>query len=449
MLPSTICPCTSVRRTCRRIVSANNDKNQDVENAANTVVNPHLSIDGGKLASLAKTIAASPPAAIEWDTEGWHYTAEDYLYPEEERLERVAMYVLALDAINFCFWPSPDGSDKQNSLEYEHLAVALRKLAEQDEIVSSDNTDADTAHGNNVDSEQQDQHGQHTPEESKQPKGYFFSPSRLAVITPQEMEAALKPHLQGHVIPNMEERCRLWNELGAGLITSYNGSVAKLLQACDSSAPKLVWLLLKEFPGFRDETIWTPPPKENSLVQTDNNGKTKSTTTTQKQNAMFVSFYKRAQICVGDLNAALELHLQHMDHLTTFADYRVPQVLRHWGVLQYGPVLTAKVDCRIEVDRDEETSIRAATVVAVDELVRMIHRNDKNDPTGVDENDDGNIMTNDHGDDPASTDTSYGQNKTRQVMNAVVMDWHLWQVGERMCQKGEMKPHHRSRTIFY
>jgi hypothetical protein len=119
---------------------------------------------------------------------------------------------------------------------------------------------------------------------------------------------------------------------------------------------------------------------------------------------------------VGDLAAALDLNMTDMDHLTTFADYRVPQVLRHWGAIQYSKELSEKVDTLQELNAEEEISIRAATVVCVDELVKLI----KN----------------------SSTNKSV-------CMTAVVLDWHLWQVGERMNQMGHLKPHHRVRTIFY
>jgi Potential Queuosine, Q, salvage protein family len=106
-----------------------------------------------------------------------------------------------------------------------------------------------------------------------------------------------------------------------------------------------------------------------------------------------------------------------MDQLTTFADYRVPQVLRHWGALQYTTELAAKVDSQIELSGEEEVSIRAGTVVCVDELVQRVN-------SGV-----------------ALSD--------QVQMTAVTLDWHLWQVGERMNQQGELQPHHRVNTIFY
>lgn len=132
---------------------------------------------------------------------------------------------------------------------------------------------------------------------------------------------------------------------------------------------------------------------------------------------------KRAQIFVGDVNAALKLGLSGMEKLTTFADYRVPQILRHKGALVYSQGLASRVDERTELPKGscDEVSIRAATVVAVEELVAMLNKSN-------------NIN------DAATTDEPFTD---------VTVDWYLWQVGERMNQEGSMKPFHKVRTHFY
>ena len=84
-----------------------------------------------------------------WDADGWHYTGLNYSRPnmskEEEdmhhRFERVALYVMIMDCINFCFWPVGDKDGNRvegmtNLLEYEHLASALKELAEADDILT-------------------------------------------------------------------------------------------------------------------------------------------------------------------------------------------------------------------------------------------------------------------------------------------------------------------------
>jgi len=132
-----------------------------------------------------------------------------------------------------------------------------------------------------------------------------------------------------------------------------------------------------------------------------------------------VCFYKQTQIAVGDSNASLQLEMNEMDKLTMFADYRVPQLLRHSRVLRYSDELQQLVDSQQEIkaNSNNELYIRAATVVAVQQLVVKVK------------------------------DLSPQQSNNN--MTDVAMDRHLWQVGEELHKESQMKPHHKRRTIFY
>ena len=55
---------------------------------------------------------------------------------QEVRRERIALYILALDAINFCFWPS------DVPYEYVDLATSLTKAAERDHELQQGIVDA-------------------------------------------------------------------------------------------------------------------------------------------------------------------------------------------------------------------------------------------------------------------------------------------------------------------
>jgi len=164
----------------------------------------------------------------------------------------------------------------------------------------------------------------------------------------------------------------------------------------------MVRLVAETFSGFRDEVYLDAATTDDPPRR--------------------VVFLKRAQILVGDLNAALDLDLRGMDRLTTFADYRVPQLLRHRGVLAYEDDLGERVDALREIPRGspDEVSIRAATVVAVEELVTVLNA------------------------------TGGGGSRHRwEPFTDVAVDWHLWQVGEILNREGRMKPFHRVRTDFY
>ena len=101
-----------------------------------------------------------------------------------------------------------------------------------------------------------------------------------------------------------------------------------------------------------------------------------------------------------------------MDKLTSFADYKLPQVLRHLGVLHYAPALARRVDQKELIDpgSPEEVEIRASTIWAV-ELIRqeLAH--------------------------------------SGKILKAFEIDWILWHMGQDL--EFRVKPYHRTVTVFY
>ncbi len=137
-------------------------------------------------------------------------------------------------------------------------------------------------------------------------------------------------------------------------------------------------------------------------------------------NGALVHFYKRAQILIGDIWAAYGRSLdpvhpysfKDLEQLTMFADYRVPQILRHMGILEYSPELSRRIDSWEEIAfaSNEETEIRAATIVAVDMLQKELA-------------------------------------KQGLQLLVIEVDWLLWQWGEAV--RNDIAPHHRTLTIYY
>src|SRR5207247_2554843 len=129
-----------------------------------------------------------------------------------------------------------------------------------------------------------------------------------------------------------------------------------------------------------------------------------------------VHFFKRAQILVADLYGSFGGHLwgefRNLDSLTAFADYKLPQILRAWGILKYEPALARLIDRRVELPRDseQEVEIRAATLWAV-ELLRA------------------------------------GIAERGEMLWSLHLDWLLWQASQSSFRG--MRPYHRVRTIYY
>ena len=200
--------------------------------------------------------------------------------------EETVAYLLVVDTVNSCFWPPP-GEKKweisyrgKNYSGYYGLAVSLKKMLE-----------------------------------SRIP---LIDASFLAALTMKQLEDMLAGI---GVLQLMEERLRNLKELGKVLLEKYRGKASELIAVAGGSALKLATTLAADFSSFRD-------------VATHEGHK--------------VFFYKRAQLFASDLHGALEGKglgsFSDMEELTAFADYKLPQVLRHVGALDYSPGLAERVD---------------------------------------------------------------------------------------------------------
>ncbi|GAM22561.1 hypothetical protein SAMD00019534_057360, partial [Acytostelium subglobosum LB1] len=211
-----------------------------------------------------------------------------------------------------------------------------------------------------------------------------FDADRLAQVTPATLHKWF-----GRDMPNAEERCRLLHEVGNALTQHFGGSIKNMILSANHSASALVDIVTRYFWGFRDSAVY---------------------------HGRQVFFYKRAQIFVGDLWGAYEGkglgRFDDIDQLTMFADYRVPQILRWMGILEYGDALAKIVDGKQElpVGSEMEMEIRAVTVQAVERMRDIF-------------------------------------NKNQCHLLALEVDWMLWGRGEAMLD--QLAPHHRTLTIFY
>jgi len=327
-------PCDTVRKTC-------------LKHTLTEECQKYVSIDKMALKPLAQQMIqrkqgsiATSTSVVQWDEEAWHYVCpEDWSTTVKN--ERIAAYILALDAVNFCFWPA-------TGYEYQDLATTLTKIAQHDHA------------------QQAELFRKGKKEVSKD---FALSAVNLKAMTVDQMkELFQKNHSNGLLPPDVEKRCALWNEVGKVLIEQFDGSAMALIECADhNSAPTLVQQLVDHFPGFCDYCCSSGGGKKQRIA-----------------------FPKRAQICVGDWNAALKLDLPDVDKLTAFADCHIPQLLHHHNVLIcLGPL---KV-------QDAAAAAAAASTAAAQ-------------------------------------------------WTTVMTDWHLWQVGECMQNVRELQPHHRVRTIY-
>ena len=212
--------------------------------------------------------------------------------------------------------------------------------------------------------------------------------SYLRRLTPPEFEELLGGSGR---LPMLEERTQVINEAGRVLARLFGGEIATLVRLASQSADDALALLLHNFPSFRDVSMLDGMP---------------------------VYFLKRAQNFIADLFRAFAgLGLGRFDdvrRLTALPDYRLPQVLRAAGAIEYSPQFARHVDAcfPLRADSREEIELRAATVQAVDALRAELVR------------------------------------RTGEDVLACLLDNELWRLAHDD-EFGDLLPHHRSRTIFY
>ncbi len=148
-------------------------------------------------------------------------------------------------------------------------------------------------------------------------------------------------------IPLIELRVNNIVEAANFLLRKHDGQGMNLLKSAGFSAPRIAATIVRELPSFRDGAWYA--------------GK-------------WVWFLKRAQIFPSDLGQLSarypDFQVADRDQSTAFADYRLPQVLRHLGALEYSSSLAAAVDNGVILPAGStpEIEIRACTIEVCEKL---------------------------------------------------------------------------------
>jgi hypothetical protein len=195
--------------------------------------------------------------------------------------------------------------------------------------------------------------------------------------------------LQGNVeIPLFKERLNVLHEIGSIICKKYNGDLDSFVKLAEGDALKLLDLLVAEFPSFYDSSPYQ--------------GKE-------------IFFHKRAQLLVSDICQMFKrqkLASKNADKLTACADYKIPQILRRFGIFEYSDELINKIDNKIELphNSEEEIEIRANTIWAIEMMKEDITERDPN-------------------------------------ITSMEIDDHLWLASQE--KTPDEKPYHRTRTTAY
>lgn len=277
-------------------------------------------------------------------------------YHFHDGTERTVNWLLLLDALNFCFWAEKGQPRWQIEYKGELLNGYWAEAASLTRAV-----------------------------EEGMP---LWDASYLCNLNSADIAHIFRGTPASPPIPLLEQRLQNAREVGQVLIERYEGQFSHAIEQVEGDAVKLTLLLAAHFSSFNDVALYRKHE---------------------------VRFLKRAQICVADLHGSFGGKdwgaLRNLDQLTAFADYKVPQVLRQLGVLEYERTLAGGIDNQelIPQGSEEEIEIRAATVWACELLRRAMAGHDRH-------------------------------------VTATEIDQRLWLLGQKSTH---MRPYHRTRTIFY
>lgn len=230
---------------------------------------------------------------------------------EEEQIALAFVY----NSINFCYWGEPKWTVKIKGNFYDGSSGMLRAV--KNAIENSFN---------------------------------LLDAKYLESLSEKDLAKILEGNVE---IPLFKERLNLLRELGKNLLEKYDGSFKNVVEKASGNAVKIVELLARDFPKVFNDVA--------------------------NYQGQEVKFYKRAQLVPAHLFDLLKfglisIPLSGYDELTAFADYKVPQLLRKFGILEYTNELANKIDNKVEIPSgsNEEIEIRANTIWAIELATKIL-----------------------------------------------------------------------------
>lgn len=262
-------------------------------------------------------------------------------------------FIFVFNSLNFCYWGNPKWAIEYNGKQYDGAWGMIASLGRA------------LAAGVPI-----------------------LNANYLLSLTTEKLAEIFKGNVG---IPLFTERLEILRENGRILAEKYGGQFFNVVEKAGYDALALLEILTTDFPSFNDYAEYAGHK---------------------------IIFHKRAQLVVADVFR--DFHgqgygaLTRIDQLTASADYKLPQILRKLGILEYAPDLAAKVDNRILISAgsQEEVEIRANMVWAV-ELMK------------------GQLL------------------KINPQIRSIDIDSYLWLLGVNSGKLSTDKPYHLTRTIFY
>lgn len=319
----------------------------------------HLKVNPEGIAKLCKDVIAGIQSK-EIDIENF----SQHQYHPNASDANALNWIFVIDTLNFCFWtPGCDTKWQVNGQTgYFALCAAIKRALDEGVNISS--------------------------------------PAMYSEISEEKLAHILRGDDPSTQCPLLAQRVECLHEVGKKLIEKYDGDFKNCVVKCKNSAMLLLDLIVSEFPCFRDEAVF---------------------------HGQRVAIYKRAQILVGDIWACYRGeglgHFTDIQKISMFADYRVPQVLVHYGAMEYSTELLQILNTGILLKNgcEQEVEIRAGSIYVVEQLKEMVLNELK---------------------------AKHPEIPTTKV-NSILLDHFLWDYRRKHAAALEYIPFHKTLSVYY
>lgn len=172
----------------------------------------------------------------------------------------------------------------------------------------------------------------------------FTDFKKLEELTYEEFKKIFTSNTE---IPLLKERYEILHDIAKVINTKMQGSFYKFIKDIHSDI-ELFHLIIEYFPSFKDERIYNNKP---------------------------VYFYKLACLLVSDIMHArniIEGNNFDYSHLPGCTDYKIPQIIRAFGITKYSDELESIINKKEEIpfNSEYEIEIRSSAIVVINYIIK-------------------------------------------------------------------------------
>ncbi len=213
-----------------------------------------------------------------------------------------ALFLLIVDALNFCFWQQP-------KWQYKGIEGSLAMVWALYDYISKNKS--------------------------------LLNGNALKELNRDDFKKIFIPDQNNQIIPLLDERLTNLKDVGTSLNKMEEEYRLPFIKIVDymHKEEELFYLIHNYFKSYNEDT------------------------TIYKGREIY--FYKRLQLLISDINKAIYNGKKFsLNSLTIFADYKIPQLMRELGLITYNNGLDVIVDSKLELKSgcEAETEIRASII---------------------------------------------------------------------------------------